>query len=512
MFKKILCVLLSAIMILGASFSLVGCDKSFTVTFDPNGGYIVEDDKKFEVQTVESADQIIAPIVKRHGYNFIGWDKVISKINKDITVKAQWRERAKFTIEFSGNHGTLVSGTETQSVRDASDIVLPVYERPGYTLTWDEEYIRSLTSDAQINASWVPKTYNLSFIADLENENWDDATTSMQIEYDTNVTNMPKPTNKDELYRLGGWVVVDNGEYDGIKIYEGSKWNFTKDISVKPVWVSIDHIISYNLDGGFFENNNGINTYKETDENFLLNNPVRTGYDFIGWTSEDIIEPQLAVIIASGTAKDLYFTANWKAKQYTITLDANGGQCNNSKLMVTYGEKIGNLPTPYKEGFSFVSWTYESFSFNGGYNDEAWEIAQSVTLKANYIEGYAVKIKLKYEYTQEWVDSSGKVRSQKHVINYTCNGQEGDINAKLLLNQSFYDILSPLEIKAKPQVVNVLGQTITEVQYKFKYWAYVGSNGREYEITDQTVVSHKMAVNGVITIVPVGRSLYYGPY
>jgi hypothetical protein len=159
-----------------------------------------------------------------------------------------------------------------------------------------------------------------------------------------------------------------------------------------------------------------------------------------------------------------------------------------------------------------VSWTYESFSFNGGYNDEAREIAQSVTLKANYIEGYAVKIKLKYEYTQEWVDSSGKVRLQKHVINYTCNGQEGEINTRVSLNQALYDILNPLEIKAKPQVVNVLGQTITEVQYKFKYWAYVGSNGREYEITDQTVVSHKMAVNGVITIVPVGRSLYYGPY
>lgn len=37
-----------------------------------------------------------------------------------------------FTVKFDGNGGTLVRGTESQTVTDVSKIEEPVYERAGY--------------------------------------------------------------------------------------------------------------------------------------------------------------------------------------------------------------------------------------------------------------------------------------------------------------------------------------------------------------------------------------------
>lgn len=41
-----------------------------------------------------------------------------------------------------------------------------------------------------------------------------------------------------------------------------------------------------------------------------------------------------------------------------IYFDANGGTINQTSKIVSYGEKYGKLPTPTKDGYTFLGWTY----------------------------------------------------------------------------------------------------------------------------------------------------------
>lgn len=71
------------------------------------------------------------------------------------------------------------------------------------------------------------------------------------------------------------------------------------------------YTISYNLNGG--EMPSGItnpDSYTNEDS-FTLNNPVREGYYFLGWTGSNGETPQITVTIEVGTTGDLSYAAHW---------------------------------------------------------------------------------------------------------------------------------------------------------------------------------------------------------
>ncbi len=97
--------------------------------------------------------------------------------------------------------------------------------------------------------------------------------------------------------------------------------------------------------------------YTVESEAFLLPTPVRTGYIFLGWTGEGITEPQKTMEIPQGSTGDRTYTANWQVIEYTITLDASGG---DSLDPITYTvETPVILPTPTSTGYTFLGWTGE---------------------------------------------------------------------------------------------------------------------------------------------------------
>lgn len=59
-----------------------------------------------------------------------------------------------YTVTFNGNGGTLVSGTEVQTVKSPSEIVAPVYEKEDYDFTgWDKD-IATITTSTTVYAQW----------------------------------------------------------------------------------------------------------------------------------------------------------------------------------------------------------------------------------------------------------------------------------------------------------------------------------------------------------------------
>ena len=69
--------------------------------------------------------------------------------------------------------------------------------------------------------------------------------------------------------------------------------------------------ITYTLNEGVLEKPNP-ESYDANTEGFTLNNPVKDGYVFIGWTGSNGKEPQTVVTVTKGTTGDLEYFANWQ--------------------------------------------------------------------------------------------------------------------------------------------------------------------------------------------------------
>ena len=71
-------------------------------------------------------------------------------------------------------------------------------------------------------------------------------------------------------------------------------------------------------------------------------------------------------------------------QDYTVTLDANGGKVEPSALAVVYGQAVGALPTPTREGYTFGGW----YDKDGSRYDASsvYSVKGDTTLTARRIE------------------------------------------------------------------------------------------------------------------------------
>lgn len=80
----------------------------------------ISDEKEIETQTIIFNEDAIAPIVEKMGYIFIGWDQSLTKIDRNLTVKAVWQKviHASYLKEFSflsySSYNDLLATLETE--------------------------------------------------------------------------------------------------------------------------------------------------------------------------------------------------------------------------------------------------------------------------------------------------------------------------------------------------------------------------------------------------------------
>ncbi len=131
---------------------------------------------------------------------------------------------------------------------------------------------------------------------------------------------------------------------------------FLQDATLTARWSVTQYTIGYDLGGGTVTSSNPTGYTIESDAITLVN-PTKTGYQFAGWTGNDITEPSVAVTISSGSVGNLLFTANWTANTYTIAFDGNGGTGTTSSALYTYDEPKALTANGFtKPGYSFAGW------------------------------------------------------------------------------------------------------------------------------------------------------------
>ena len=144
--------------------------------------------------------------------------------------------------------------------------------------------------------------------------------------------------------------------------------------------------ISYNLDGGTATNPA---TYNVESDAITLNNPVKTGYTFTGWSGTGLTgENNMAVTIAKGSTGDRTYTAHFSQNSYTVKFDTVGGSSISDKTGVTWTDKVlDGITAPTKDGYEFTGWKCGDMTVNANtkYSDLASnDTVASVTLVAQW--------------------------------------------------------------------------------------------------------------------------------
>ena len=239
---------------------------------------------------------------------------------------------------------------------ESEAFLLPTPVRTGYIfLGWTGEGItepqktieipQGSTGDRTYTANWQVIEYTIITLLEGGNAG------SSEVYFYTVEQTVTLPTPTRTGYTFLGWT----GEgittpQPNVTIPKGS----TGDKTYIENWELTEYNITMDLSGGSGQEKV---VYTMTDEDFELPTPTRNGYEFVGWTGEDITTPQTSVKIPKGSTGNKAYTANWKVIEYTITLDTNGGPVV-SPIKYTV-EDLFTLPYPLRPGYEFAGWTLD---------------------------------------------------------------------------------------------------------------------------------------------------------
>jgi len=301
------------------------------------------------------------------GYTWLGWyeggNKVTSSMSYTFNVPsrnssytAKWYKLdVTKNISVAGNISEL---TGTYKVGDS--VTVTAETNVGYAwLGWYEGDTK-VSSGADLaytfqmpvakktyEARWKAKEYTVT----LNPNSGTGVPASMNVTYGANYE-IPTPTY--EGYGLEGWFL------DADKIDNTGIWNIDSNVELVAKWKITDYTITYNLNGGTVSSENANQTsYTIESLDITLNNPTRTGYNFIGWSGTELTgSTNMSVTITNGSTGDRSYTANWSTIEYTIGYTLNDGEVAIANLTkYTVETETFSLNNPTKNGYTFRGWS-----------------------------------------------------------------------------------------------------------------------------------------------------------
>lgn len=226
----------------------------------------------------------------------------------------------------------------------------------------DGEEVENLTAQNNgkfsLNAQWNPVRTYINF-----HENGGNGSMLSQETFYETITTLSLCKFTREHWLFTGWNTKTDGT--GISYPDKSKfvsYNGVEDstLDLYAQWRLVDYTIDYDLAGGTLTEPNP-STYTFETEDFTLQNPVREGYIFLGWTGSNGNEPEKKVTIQKGSSGDRTYRANWKPEMKTITFDPAGGTWSDGKtgsisINAEYDSEITLPDMPVREHYTFAWW------------------------------------------------------------------------------------------------------------------------------------------------------------
>ena len=341
-----------------------------------------------------------------------------------------------------------------------------------YKIT-DKDYDNYLSDKGgtYLKSNAVPIDYTITYEL-----NGGTASNPVSYNVESNTFTLNNPTRAG--YTFAGWTGTDiTGTSKTVTINQGSTGNRT----YTATWTPVNYTINYDLNGGTVAVSNPTSYNIETPT-FALNNPIRLGYVFAGWTGSNGTTPQKNVSIYKGSTGNKFYKANWTAADvgYTVNhyvMDING----NYPSTPTKTERLS--------GFTDTSVTAKRLSLGNGFT---YPDVQTVKIKT---DGTTV---VKYYYTRNkyTLDLNG-------LINGTLRGNLVDVVKNPITGAEDRHTAGTTVVTVNETVVgNKVTDYCNEVYYGSSI-SIITTAESGYSIIDNSNVIFKMPAEGKTVTVTI---------
>jgi uncharacterized repeat protein (TIGR02543 family) len=307
-------------------FTDVVTNLSITAVYLPNQYTITYYDREYSIISTElvsyqgSGTYPTAPTVE--GYDFVGWDKAVDRIEDDLDVIALY-EIKTFTVIFRTPDGSVYDLQEVNYGDDASDPGYP--DLDGYKFTgWNASYL-SVTADLDIEPTYSHNTYTVRFY------DKDSVLLEEQTVYHGDTAIDPYSTYSSAIDKVGFNFVGWSQEFDYV----------TDNLNCYPVYEVITFEVRFlDDDGSIFD----IQTVNYGEDAYEPLTPSKEGHTFTGWD-----------IDFTNVISDLAVSATYEIDTFTVSFyDIN--MLVFSSVTVDYHEDATPPAAPSVIGYGFIGW------------------------------------------------------------------------------------------------------------------------------------------------------------
>lgn len=130
-------------------------------------------------------------------------------------------------------------------------------------------------------------------------------------------------------------------------------------------------------------------TVKNGDQAAKPADPTREGYTFGGWFTA--ADGGAAYDFTTPVTESFTLYAHWTQNDFTVTLDANGGTVTPASLSVEPNTAAGTLPTPTRDGYTFLGWNTAADGSGTAFTAET-VVTESLTVYAQWRQNGSVGI------------------------------------------------------------------------------------------------------------------------
>ena len=240
---------------------------------------------------------------------------------------------------------------------------------------------------------------------------------------------------------------------------------------------NIYYKLNYDLNGGNWTDGYTPEDYYLPGTGLKLptkENLNRQEYQFLGWKDKDTDKPVETIPANATGIKNV--VAQWKANTYTVTFNANGGTVETKPQTVTYGSAYGELPTPTREGYTFVGWYTKQ---NGGTKVMA---DTKVTTAANHMLYAYWTLNV---YTVKFDANKGMVTPTEMKVRH--GGAYGKLPTPTLDGYTFDGWYNDNGMQVKPEDVVTASHTLFAHWKANTYTVTFDANGGTVETKPETV-------------------------
>jgi uncharacterized repeat protein (TIGR02543 family) len=254
-----------------------------------------------------------------------------------------------YTVAFRGWDGRALG--VPQRVSHGLGAVAPkAPARTGHTFVgWDRGFA-SVTTDLTVTAKYRADTCTVRLDAN-GGKVAGKAATSVKKTYGSALGKLPTPVRTG--YSFQGWYT---GKVKGTKV--GSATKVTKAATYYAHWKAKGPVVTLDANGGKVGKAATASVVRSKGKAMgRLATPTRAGYSFLGWFTGKVKGTRVTAATKATRSVTLY--AHWKAKSYTVRLNANGGKVGKASVFSTkksHNSKFGRLAIPKRTGYQFLGW------------------------------------------------------------------------------------------------------------------------------------------------------------